>query len=139
MMTTKRRTHWMVRGLGISLLGGLGLSAMPLFAGGPYPMPGPDPRCNKCPDGVCVPNRLTYGYYAPKWRRWPGAAPALGPEVVPTPPHKEPDAEEKPSSEEGQTTPDRDERSDATDRDRSRSTEPKADIPRSDSSRPTPS
>jgi hypothetical protein len=56
---------------------------LPSLVSGAYPLPGPDPRCNKCPDGVCVPNRFTYGYYAPKWRRWPGSG--LGPETIPTP------------------------------------------------------
>ena len=23
-------------------------------------------------DGPCLPNRATWGYYGPKWRRWPG-------------------------------------------------------------------
>jgi hypothetical protein len=31
-----------------------------------------------CPNGACVPNRMTFGYYPTRWRRWPvtTAAPA---------------------------------------------------------------
>lgn len=28
--------------------------------------------CPYTPDGTCAPKRQTYGYFAPKWRRWPG-------------------------------------------------------------------
>ena len=50
-------------------------------------------RCQYCVDGVCTPNRLTYGYYETNWRRWPVPAPAVptrskrrpqGPQTGPT-------------------------------------------------------
>ena len=28
-------------------------------------------RCPYSPDGVCVPNKMFYGYYPTRWRRWP--------------------------------------------------------------------
>jgi hypothetical protein len=31
--------------------------------------------CPNAADGVCVPNRRTYGYYSTKWRPWPGRRP----------------------------------------------------------------
>lgn len=53
--------------------------------------------------GPCVANRITYGYFPTKWRRWPTAefamAPPAMPEVVPTPavePEDEPDLEAAP-------------------------------------------
>lgn len=33
-------------------------------------------RCPYTPDGACAPKRQTYGYFAPKWRRWPGVTSA---------------------------------------------------------------
>jgi hypothetical protein len=36
-----------------------------------------------CPNGACVPNRMTFGYYPTRWRKWPvSAAPNLGPEAA---------------------------------------------------------
>jgi hypothetical protein len=33
-------------------------------------------RCPYTPDGACPPNRDGYGYYKPKWSRWPGVSDA---------------------------------------------------------------
>lgn len=35
--------------------------------------------CPDTVDGVCIPNRSNFGFYAPKWRQWPGDRP---PEVT---------------------------------------------------------
>ena len=96
-MTTKRHLHRMHQVFAIALLGSLAVGSAPELVIGAHPVPQGDARCNKCADGNCVPNRFTYGYYAPKWRRWPGAA--VGPESIPTPPEKRPtpDEEESPS------------------------------------------
>lgn len=32
--------------------------------------------CPDVVDGVCIPNRRNFGWYAPKWRQWPGDVPA---------------------------------------------------------------
>lgn len=32
-------------------------------------------RCSFCVDGICIPNRATFGYYEPRWRRWPFPTP----------------------------------------------------------------
>ncbi len=31
--------------------------------------------CPDVVDGVCIPNRRNFGWYAPKWRQWPGDVP----------------------------------------------------------------
>ncbi|MFO0898187.1 MAG: hypothetical protein U0836_12255 [Pirellulales bacterium] len=36
-----------------------------------------------CPNGACVPNRMTFGYYPTRWRKWPiSPAPNAGPEAA---------------------------------------------------------
>jgi hypothetical protein len=48
-----------------------------------------------CPHGACVPNRMTFGYYPTRWRRWPvsevEASPGRGgPQAAPLPETSEP-------------------------------------------------
>lgn len=49
-------------------------------------------RCPYTPDGSCAPRRQTYGYFAPKWRRWPGVTSADYESKLPPPePYSPPD------------------------------------------------
>jgi hypothetical protein len=100
-MTTNRLLCGMHQAFAVALLGSMTVGTAPALVSAAYPVPQGEPRCNKCADGNCVPNRFTYGYYAPKWRRWPGAA--VGPETIPTPPERRP----APADEESSSTPPR--------------------------------
>ena len=60
----------------------------------------PNAGCPNGPDGHCIPQRITYGYYPTTWRRWPTdtrAATRPEPEVLPTP------AKEPPPKSESET------------------------------------
>ena len=100
-MTTKRRNHRTMQIVGLKNIVGLGLAAaialplVPVRLNAQQALLPCPADCNKCLDGACIPNRLTYGFYQPKWRRWPGST-APTPELVPTPPTSPADVEALP-------------------------------------------
>ena len=65
-------------------------------------------RCHYGPSGVCVPRRLTYGYYATRWSKWPqfpesaGPGEEKAPEEIPAPAGR---AAQEPKTTEPKTPP----------------------------------